>query len=169
LLDAAVPHHRHPVRQRERFLLVVGHVDGGDSQGLLQEADLLAHLLADLGVQVRQGLVEQEDVGVQDQRTGQRHPLLLAARELAGVAVLQPPQVHLAQAALQPLGDLGGGQLAQPQAVGDVAAHGHVRPQRVVLEHHADVPLVGRQGVHAALAEADLALVRWTVEPRDEP
>ena len=69
-------------------------------QLLLQPADLRAHLHPDLGVEIGQRLVEQQDVGVQHQRAGQRHPLLLAARELARIALLQPDQVHLPQAAL---------------------------------------------------------------------
>jgi hypothetical protein len=35
-----------------------------------------------------------------------------------------------------------------------------VRPQRIVLEHHADVPLVRRQIVDAAPAEVDVAGIR---------
>ena len=49
---------------------------------LLQLADLHAHRLAQLGVEVRQRLVEQQHVGPDDQRARQRDALLLAAREL---------------------------------------------------------------------------------------
>ena len=55
---------------------------------------------------------------------------------------------------------------ASLERVADVLADGHVRPQRVRLEHHADVALVGRQvdpavGVeHRGRAEADLAGAR---------
>ncbi|MNS57353.1 hypothetical protein D3C72_902370 [compost metagenome] len=40
--------------------------------------------------------------------------------------------------------DLGLGHLVLLQAEGDVLRHGHVREQRVGLEHHVDRPLVGR-------------------------
>jgi hypothetical protein len=40
--------------------------------------------LAELGVQVRQGLVEQQDFGMDHQRPRQGHALLLAAGQLAG-------------------------------------------------------------------------------------
>jgi hypothetical protein len=162
-----VLHHRDAVGERQRLLLVVGHVHGRDAELALELPDLAADLHPDLGVEVGQRLVQQQDVRVEHEGTRQRHPLLLAPGELAGVPALEAGEIDLAQ----PLGharrDLGGGELAQLEAVGHVARHRHVRPERVVLEHHADVPLVGRQPAHHAPAETDLARV-GLVEPGDE-
>jgi hypothetical protein len=47
--------------------------------------------------------------------------------------------------------------LAQHQREGHVVAHRHVRVERVVLEHHRDVALLGRHVVDHAVADADLA------------
>ena len=46
----------------------------------MQAADLEAHLLAQIGVEVRERLVEQQHRGLDDDGAGQRHALLLAAR-----------------------------------------------------------------------------------------
>ena len=43
---------------------------------------------------------------------------------------------------------------------GDVVRHAHVREQRVVLEHHADIALVGRQPIDRLAGERDDALAR---------
>ena len=51
------------------------------ANALVQPADLEAHLLAQVGVEVRQRLVEEQDLGLHDQRAGHRHPLLLAAAD----------------------------------------------------------------------------------------
>ena len=59
---------------------------------LLQLADLDPHLLAQLGVEVGERLVEQQHVGPDDERARQRHALLLAARELARQASRQSPE-----------------------------------------------------------------------------
>ena len=40
--------------------------------------------------------------------------------------------------------ELGAGNAAQLEGVGEVAGHGHVGKQRVVLKYHADVALVWR-------------------------
>jgi hypothetical protein len=71
----------------------VGDVDGRDAGLLLDLLEPDAGLLPELGVQVREGLVQQEHVGVVDEGAGQRDPLLLAARQLAGIVLLVALQV----------------------------------------------------------------------------
>jgi hypothetical protein len=67
------------VGQGERLGLAVGDVDGGGRRLADQRGDLHPHPLAQVGVQVGQGLVAQDQPGVGDERPGQRDPLLLAA------------------------------------------------------------------------------------------
>jgi len=55
LRDAAAFENRHPVRDRERLLLVVGHVNRGQPEFLAGPPDFRAHLEAELGVEVREG------------------------------------------------------------------------------------------------------------------
>ncbi len=80
LLDLARVHHTDDVGGGHRLGLVVGDVDRGVAEGVVQPAHLEAHLLAQVGVEVGQRLVEQERLRLDDQRAGQRHALLLAAR-----------------------------------------------------------------------------------------
>ena len=47
---------------------------------VVQAADLEAHLLAQVGVEVRERLVHQQRLGLDDERAGERDALLLAAR-----------------------------------------------------------------------------------------
>ncbi len=86
LLDPALVHHHDAVGHRQRFFLVVRHVDGGDAELALQRADLLAQRHADLGVERRERLVEQQHLRLDGERAGERHALLLAAGELVGIA-----------------------------------------------------------------------------------
>ena len=55
----------------------------------LQRLQLDAHLLAQLGIERGERLVEQQHVGLEHQRAGQRHALPLAARKLRRAA--RPP------------------------------------------------------------------------------
>ncbi len=48
-------------------------------------------------------------------------------------------------------------QLAQAQSEGHVLEHRHVRVERVVLEHHGDVPVLRRDVIDHALTDHDLA------------
>ena len=48
--------------------------------------------------------------------------------------------------------------LGQHQREGHVVAHGHVRVERVVLEHHRDVALLRRHAVDDPASDRDLAV-----------
>ncbi len=102
LLHLAVLHHHQPVGDRERLLLVVGHHDGGEAEAALQLANLHPDLGAELGVEVGERLVQQQDLRLDHQGAGERHPLLLAAGELARHARAQLVQAHQAQRLLHP-------------------------------------------------------------------
>jgi hypothetical protein len=79
LFDMAVLHHHDPVGQGHRLDLVMGDIDDRGLHLLVQLLDLGPHLAAQLGVKVRQGLVEQERIRVPHDGAAHRHPLALAA------------------------------------------------------------------------------------------
>ncbi len=60
LLYHAEIHQRNVVREAQGLDLIVGDEQHRDVQPLLQELDLDAHLLAELGVQVAEGLIQQQ-------------------------------------------------------------------------------------------------------------
>ena len=112
----------------------------------MQVAHLDLHLLAQLLVERRQRLVHQQDARLEDDGAGERDALALAARELVDVAVAEPAELHELEHLLRRASAISAlRDPAQPQGIGDVAGDRHVREQRVVLEHHADVALVRRQ------------------------
>ena len=86
LLDAARAHQHDAIGHRHRLDLVVRHVHHRDAELALQRADLDAHLGAQLRVEVRQWLVHQANGRLRDDRAPERDPLLLTARQLAGLA-----------------------------------------------------------------------------------
>ena len=61
----------------------------GDADVLLQAHQLELHLLAQLLVERREGLVQQQHLGTLDQGTRERDPLALATRKLIGRALVQ--------------------------------------------------------------------------------
>ena len=75
-------HDRDAVGERQRLDLVVGDVDHRVAELLVQPLDLDPELGAELGVEVGQRLVEQEDVDVAHQRPADGDALALAAGEL---------------------------------------------------------------------------------------
>ena len=83
LLDPAIVHHHDAVGHGHRLDLVVRHVDRRRLEPLMQRLDLGAHRDTQLGIQIRQRLVEQEHLGVAHDRPPHRDALPLAAGQLA--------------------------------------------------------------------------------------
>ena len=79
LKDAAFAHDRDTVRHGHRFMLIVGDVDERHAQLVVKLADFGAQRMPKVGVQVREGLVEQENGRVANHRTRQGNALALAA------------------------------------------------------------------------------------------
>ena len=104
LLQDAIGEHGDPLPERDRFDLVVGHVDRRDADALVEPLELGPHLDAEFGIEVRQGLVEQEHLGFAHEGATHRYPLPLATRELAWTTaeqVVQPEhRAHLGDAVL---------------------------------------------------------------------
>ena len=106
--------------------------------------------------------------GLDRERPGERDPLLLAARQLVRVAAALVGQVdHLEQLA-DALPDLVLRALPDLQPEADVVGDGHVREQRVGLEHHADVALVRRPVGDVLAVDRDRA-GRRLLEAGDHP
>ena len=157
LHHAAVAEHDDAVGERQRLGLVVGDVDRREPEVGVEPLELAPHLEAELGVEVRERLVEEQHPRLDGQRAGDRHPLLLAAGELARIARLILRELHQLEHPAHALSDLRSGPAAQRQAEGDVVEHGQVREQRVVLEDHAEPAALGRQVIDRASIEPDLA------------
>ena len=82
LLHVALTHDSDPIRDAERFDLVVGDQEDRHAEAALQDFQLGAHLTAQLGVQVAEGLVEEQDLRFEHQAAREGDALLLAAAEL---------------------------------------------------------------------------------------
>ena len=144
----------------------MGHHHGGEAESALKLADLDAHFLAKLGVEVRERLVEQQDVWLDDQGAGERNPLLLAARELARHARAVALEPHEPECLLDPRNYRRGVKLAHSQPESNVLEHREVREEGIALEHETRVAVIGREAGDVALAEANEPRVRFD-EARD--
>ncbi len=157
LLDLALVEHEHQVGEGHGLDLVVGDVDAGGAELLVLLADVDADLGAQGGVEVAEGLVEEEELGASDDGAAHGDALALAAGEGAGEAVEQGGEAEHGGDLVDALVDDRGVGLAQLEAEGEVVADAEVGVERVALEHHGDVAVAGLEAGDLAIAEADLA------------
>ena len=114
-----------------------------EPEGALELADLDPYLLAELGVEIGEWLVEEEQLGLDDERAGERHPLLLAARELARESSPELLEADQAKRLGDLLPDRGRGVSAHLEPEGDVLGRREVGEEGVALEDEPGVPPVG--------------------------
>ena len=131
------------VADPDRLLGVVGHQQRRRAGVAQQRQRLLAHLGAQGGVQRGERLVEQHQLRRGRQRAGQRHPLLLAARQRVRIG----PGVGAHVDRGQQLGHapLAAAPVAAAEAEGHVLADAQMREQGEVLEHQPDPAALRRQ------------------------
>src|SRR6266542_1239694 len=168
LLEHAVPEHRHPVPHRHRLDLVVGDVDRGDREALLQGGDLGPRGHPKLRVEVGQRLVHEEHLRLANDGAAHRDPLPLPSGQGLGFAVKERLDVEDLRCVPDPLGPLVLGYLRLFQREAHVLSHGHVRVQRVGLEHHRDVAVPWGKGGDVPLTDAYPALVD-VLQPGEHP
>ena len=96
LQDLALPHADGAPAKQQRFGRLRGGVDEDRAGGLENARQFGAQFLAQLVIEIGEGLVEQHQIGALDQRARDRRALLLAAGQLQRRAVqirLEPQEL----------------------------------------------------------------------------
>jgi len=157
LLHLPVGHDDQPIGHRQRLLLIVRDHHRGQPKLLLQLADLDPHLLPQLGVEIRERLVEQQDVGLYHERPGERDALLLPTRKLPRQPPRQSFQAHEAKGLDHFVGRLFRRHVPHLESESHVFRNGEMRKQRVALEHKTRVALPRGTAGDVGAIEADRA------------
>ena len=157
LLDAPLLHHHDPVGQGHGLGLVVGHIDHGCAQLLVQCRQLHPHVGPQLCIQIGQRFVHQKGPGLAHDGAADGHPLLLPAGQLARAPVQQMLDVQHFGGFVHPPGNLLLRHLAHRQGKRHIVIYTHLRIQGIVLEHHGKVPLTGFGIVAQLIANPQLA------------
>ena len=75
--------------------LVMGNIDSGDAQLLLDLPQFRADVHTQLGIQVGKGFVQKQDLLAHHQCPGKGHPLLLTAGHLLGNRFSSPTRLNI--------------------------------------------------------------------------
>ena len=146
----------------------MGDVDHRALQALVENCQFRAHGRPELGVQVRQGLVEEETVGIAHDGPSHGHALALPPGEVLGPAVQIVGELKHLRRLANPPGHLLLRASGEPEGKGHVSGDIHVGVERVGLEHHRDVPLLGRCPGNVLVADEYLA-ARDRLQAGDHP
>lgn len=149
------------------FVLIVGDVEGGDAEFLLDGADGIAELEAAGGIKISERFVEQEKVRAGRQSAGERDALLLSAGERFGAAREEIGDVKEIGEFAGAIGTFGGGSAAEFGAESNVFGDRELREEGRVLEGHADAAILRFAVGDVFRAEDDFAVIGF-LESGDE-
>ena len=121
------------------------HEDEGAADLAMDAAQFLLHPMAQLEIERRQRLVEQQDLGAHDESAGKRDALLLTAREAVDAALAERFEAHQAQRLCHTGDDLLARPFLQRKAEAHILGDGQVGKEPVALEHHVGRPLFGAE------------------------
>ena len=144
LLNVAFVHHHNAIGHLHGLLLVVGDDYGGDVHFIVEVAQPGPQLLAHLGVEGAEGLIEQQHPRLDGQGAGQGHPLALAAGKLGGIATAISPELDEVKQLVHPPANRLFFPMAQLQPKGHVLAHRPVLEKGKVLKDKTHLPLLHR-------------------------
>ncbi|MEY9720367.1 hypothetical protein ABIA22_002857 [Sinorhizobium fredii] len=169
LLDVTQRQDNDAVGERHRLDLVVGDIDHRRIRHALAElGDLDAGGDAQRRVEVGQRLVEEEDLWVAADRPADRDTLALSAGERLRKAVeILGKLEHLCGRANAAV-DLLLRFLGDPHAERHVVVDGHMRVERIGLEHHGDAALRWRHLVDPLAVDEHVA-AGDLLQPGDHP
>src|SRR5262249_54019341 len=92
LLNPTLVKNRNTIRHRERFLLVVCYIDDTYTDLPMYSFDLRLHLLAEILVESTKRLIHENEIWAKYECPSQCNTLLLPARQLIRMSILQPGQ-----------------------------------------------------------------------------
>ena len=122
----------------------------------MQPGDLDAHLRPEAGIEVRERLVEQEDVRLAYDGAADGDALALSARELLRLAAEQFLDLQHAGGFRNLAVDLGLLRAQHLERKAHILGHRHMRVERVGLEHHGDAAIRSRHRIHGLAADQQL-------------
>src|SRR5665811_727038 len=143
LPDVAELHEDDAIGKRQRFLLIVGDINRGQSQRVVKPAYLRAHLQPELGVEIAQRFVHEHDSRLGDDGAGDGDALLLATGKLCRVFLAMLAQMDQVQDLVNSLVTFGFWDSLHLQAKSDVAFYSQMREEGIILEDHAEPTTLG--------------------------
>src|SRR5664280_715061 len=168
LLDTSLAHDDQLVSEGERLGLVVRHVHGREGERAEKTEELGSEVLPEFRVECGERFVEEQNARPEREGARERHALLLAAGEPVDGAALEAPHPDRLENLAGARRALGLPHAARAEPERNVLKHGEMRKERVALEHHPDVALLGGDVRDVPPIQQHRARIGIR-EPRDHP
>src|SRR5690606_4660826 len=145
LNNATSFHDRDAVSHHQCFFFIVGDEYKDHSELVLKYLQFDLHLIGQLQIECTELFVKQQDFGTVGDRTCKRYTLLLSARKLCWVALLEIQHANGCQAFFgKGRSCLAAGSVAA-RTISDIVSDSHMREKRMICEGGVYRPTVRRK------------------------
>jgi hypothetical protein len=159
LFELPVVHHGHTVPEGHGFALIVGDIEEGGADLLVNLDELNQHPLTQFQIEGGEGLIEEEELRFVDKGTSDRHALFLTTTDLPrffpGVIV----ELGQIEHAVDFSGNFGGCAPGDTEAESNVFSDREMGKQRVVLKDGINRPKTRRNRRGILSVDQNLAFV----------
>ncbi len=155
LFERAIAQQSDAIGEGHCFFLVVRDEKEGDANFSLQSLQFTLHLFAQIGVERRERLIEQEKLRAVHQCAGERDALLLTTAQPGGAHGSEFGHLDHVQGSFDAAGDFLFRNTLDAQTVGHVVARVEMWKQSVVLKDSVYAAFVGRQLVQSLAGHPD--------------
>jgi hypothetical protein len=146
----------------------VGDVNHRRAKLSVQSRNLPPHLHTELGIEIRERFIEQENLRLAHDCPSDSDALPLAAGHLSRRSIKQLLDSEYCSSLTDACIYLALAKSTELEREGEVLVRCHVRVQRIVLENHGDVTIFRREVIHHASTDEQLA-GRNRLESSDHP
>ena len=159
LLYNAGTHNNYAVAHCHCFALIMGYINNGNAQFLLNSKDFKTHGFTQFSIQVGQRLIQQQQSGLSYQSARQSYTLLLTAGQLMRITLAVFAQMNQLQHLLYAFFAFLFIYLLNFQRIAYIFGNSHMRPNSIGLEYHTDITFFRRSeaalngGAYAVVAD----------------
>ncbi len=158
LLHQTIAHDDDLVCHGHGFDLIVGHINRGGLQTLMQSLDLATHLHAQLGIEIGQRFVKQKHLWITHNRTAHSHTLTLTAGKLAWKAIQQLVEAENFGCTINAAVAFFFRRVFQHEREAHIVGNRHMRIERIILEYHGDIAFLGAQVIDHTRTNGDFTI-----------
>ena len=159
LPDVTVIEHDDGIRKGQCLLLVMSHINEGDSELAVHFLEFDLHVLSHLEVQGRQRLIQKKHLRLIDNRSCNGHALLLTTGKRLHISVLIVGHAHHLEHLADSLVNLLLRNLLKFEAERNVLIHIKMREESITLEHCIDRTLMRRHISNVSTVDKDFTRI----------
>ena len=161
LFNLAIPQQDDPISESHCLNLIMGHINHGSAQFLVQALNLSAHFITQLRIKIAQGFVKQKQARIADNSATDGNALPLPPRECLRQALQKRRDTEHISGAVHTFVNFLRFKFAGAQTKCNIFKHIEIGVKRIILEYHGNVAVSWALPCNILVTNFNLACARF--------